>query len=198
MRRTIEFTISTAENTRAESIGDRSKPRRICSVRCANCSRVTYVHARRATACDRRSFARFKPRLICSQRCRIRSHRTSCAARSCSASSGRAAAPTRARGTCIARAARPPSPRHAGCMARDKECDRACRQPARRGFPPGLWREHRESAASTRPTLSAGRAAHVGPPKTRMRRTPARAFVARAFARAPSSRACTLVAAMVA
>ena len=91
-------------------------------------------------------------------------------------------------GECIARLPLPPSPRHAGCIAREKECARARRQSARRGFPPGTLRDHRERVTSTRPTLPIARAAHVGPPKTRLWPTPARAFVARALPRALVSR----------
>jgi hypothetical protein len=50
-------------------------------------------------------------------------------------------------------------------MAREKECDRACRQPARRGFPPRLWLRHRVFVTSARATLPSARNAHVAPPK---------------------------------
>ncbi len=109
---------------------------------------------------------------------------TSCAIRTCSASNVRAAAPARASREVHRDNADPPSPRHADCIAREKECDRARGQSARRGYTPGRWREHREIVTSARPTLPIARAAHVGPPKTRLWPTPARAFVARALPRA--------------
>jgi hypothetical protein len=63
---------------------------------------------------------------------------------------------------------RPPSPRHARCIAREKECDSARGQRARRGFPPGEWHARRERVTSARPTRVHECAAHVGPPKTRL------------------------------
>jgi len=106
----------------------------------------------------------------------------------CTRATGAPRLPPARVGECVARTTRPPSPRHAGCIAREKEGDRARGQPARRGFPPRLWHEHREIATSARPTLAYGRAAHVGLPKTRLWPTPARAFVARALLSARSSR----------